>query len=749
MGGLIRGFDWAATPLGPLRTWPAGRRVAVEMVLATRFPSVLAWGPGLVVCAYNDAYRALLRDKPLALGLPFLDLWPEVRRIIEPQVAKALAGEAMAFADAPFTVVRSGVPEEVFFDYCLSPVRDEHGQIAGLLNTAIETTGRILVERRRDAYEAELRLKEEPLQLIADNVPALIGYHDRELRYVFVNEAFARFFGVPREQIVGRKVREQVGERVFERLRPGMEAALAGRAVRFEDKEPDKFGPGLHGWTDENYVPRFAPDGSVEGFYVLAVDITDRKRAETMLKSSEARLRLALEVGRLATWDWNVETGDVAWSDEHYRAYGYGVGDITPSYEAWIARVHPEDRAATEAALAEARAGRKPYAHEFRALHPDGEVRFFAARGIFFYDDHGRPARMIGVMEEVTERKRREAALRESDERLRLIVESALDYAILISDPRDLITDWFPGAQAVFGWSADEIIGLPGAVLFTPEDREAGAPEREVEMARRDGSTQNVRWHLRKDGTPVFIEGTVRALVNPDGSPRGFLRIGQDVTERRAREEALEASERHAKLLLAELQHRVRNTLGVVRSIVRRTAATSDTVEDFASHLDGRINAFARVQAAATRDPSTGIDLEMLVAETLRAHGAHEGVQVTEISGPPVRLRAKPAETLALALHELAINAVKYGALSSEGGRIQVTWSRHEGHGEPRLAFSWVETGLALDSGPPQRRGFGTELIERTLAYDLKGEATLSFERQGLRCTIDLPLGDAISLQEG
>ncbi|SHJ18115.1 PAS domain S-box-containing protein [Roseomonas rosea] len=134
-------------------------------------------------------------------------------------------------------------------------------------------------------------------------------------------------------------------------------------------------------------------------------------------------------------------------------------------------------------------------------------------------------------------------ALRSTEERFRLTVEAALDYAILLSDPQDRITDWLPGAQAVFGWTAEEAVGQPVAITFTPEDRASGQDRWETETARKEGVAPNVRWHLRKDGQRVFIEGSTRALRTPDGKLLGFLKIGQDVTERRAAEDRLRESE--------------------------------------------------------------------------------------------------------------------------------------------------------------------------------------------------------------
>ena len=189
----------------------------------------------------------------------------------------------------------------------------------------------------------------------------------------------------------------------------------------------------------------------------------------------------------------------------------------------------------------------------------------------------------------------------------------------------------------------------------------------------------------------------------------------------------------------------MRNTLAVVRSIARRTGETSETVEDYAMHLDGRLNAFARTQAVVTRNPAAGIDLEHMVAEELVSYHAHEGEQV-RIEGPPVRLKAKAAETLALAMHELATNAVKYGALSSENGRIVVTWNLDGSDGDVRLKLEWRESGVALDATRPRRKGFGMELLESTLMYELSAKTTLDFHREGLICTIDLPLTERVAV---
>lgn len=239
----------------------------------------------------------------------------------------------------------------------------------------------------------------------------------------------------------------------------------------------------------------------------------------------------------------------------------------------------------------------------------------------------------------------------------------------------------------------------------------------ERELSAPDSGTRYIVRILPYRSIDNFIAGVVITFI--------------DVT-------AITRAEERQRLLLAELQHRVRNTLGVVRSIARRSAETSSTVEEYSAHLDGRLNAFARTQALVTRDPEGGVDLEYLVVEELLAYNAREGEQM-RVSGPAVRFQPKAAETFALAVHELATNALKYGALGQPSGRLEISWRIDEAADPPQLVFNWRERG-----GPPvtqpARKGFGSELLERTLAFDLKGQTTMSFNGSGLHCQIAIPL---------
>jgi len=358
-----------------------------------------------------------------------------------------------------------------------------------------------------------------------------------------------------------------------------------------------------------------------------------------------------------------------------------------------------------------------------------------------------REARFIDLLArqaaDLIEQRRADAVLRESGERLQLIVENAQDYAIFTTDPRGLINDWREGAEAVFGYSSEEITGQDCAILFTPEDRAAGEPDKERAIAAAEGKAPDVRWHMRQDGNRVFIDGVSTALRSPEGRLIGFLKIGQDTTERHAGEE-------RQKLLLAELQHRVRNTLGMIRSMVRFTAQGHDDIEDYLSHLTGRLDSLSRTQQLLTRSSNARVDLHELVSDEMTAQAG--GRSAYRLDGPHVLLAPKAAEVLSLALHELVTNSVKYGALGdvrNSGTQVDVGWNVTRRDGQDWLELRWRERASGL--APSERRGFGTELITQRVPYELSGEARLDIGEQEVLAHIAFPLanGPASLLETG
>jgi PAS domain S-box-containing protein len=294
-------------------------------------------------------------------------------------------------------------------------------------------------------------------------------------------------------------------------------------------------------------------------------------------------------------------------------------------------------------------------------------------------------------------------------------------------------TWWSPVLYRLWGLQSAETPPPRSALPVHPDDREAY--DRAFAAARRGGE-------LKAEWRVILEDGSIRWLAETGRMERlqggqHMLGVTQDITQRKQTETRL-------TLLLGELQHRARNLLGVVRSVVRRTVKNATTIEDLAAHLEGRLSTLARTQGVLSRDGSAAVELEELVRDELVAVAAREE-QLT-VRGPLVRLRRQAAETVALALHELTTNAVKYGALSEPAGSVSVTWRIVDGPQGKRLSLTWKEGGVRALDTQPARSGFGRELIEKGLPYELGADTSLEFARGGVRATIELPLTDRVAV---
>ena len=325
--------------------------------------------------------------------------------------------------------------------------------------------------------------------------------------------------------------------------------------------------------------------------------------------------------------------------------------------------------------------------------------------------------------------------LHESEARFRGFAEASSD-ALWLRNAETLRWEYVsPAVEAVYGISREEASSRNDlrqwADLIIPEDRQHAL---DCIARARNGERVSFEYRImpRQDGQVRWLRSNVFPMLGQNGRVERIGGIGRDITD-------LKLSLSRQETLLAELQHRVRNTLAVVRSIVRRTAETSMTIEDFASHLDGRIGAFSRVQVAVTRNPLAGFDLAEMISEELCSCAAREGEKFI-LRGPPVRLKAKAAENIGLAIHELATNAVKHGALSVERARIDVRWRKEQRGSEAWLVLDWIESGMNGHPVKQRREGFGSILLRQTLAYDLGAEVALVYEPSGFCCQIALPL---------
>ncbi len=235
---------------------------------------------------------------------------------------------------------------------------------------------------------------------------------------------------------------------------------------------------------------------------------------------------------------------------------------------------------------------------------------------------------------------------------------------------------------------------------------------------------------LREDGSVGWTWSRAVPLLDAEGAIIEWLGTAADVTERKQYDE-------RQTLLLNELNHRVKNTLASVQSIAMQTLRAPPSLAEGREALQARLLALAAAHDVLTRGNWEGADIHDVVRGSLAAFRLSDEETRFTVKGPSIQLLPAAALAMSLALHELATNAAKYGALSNEMGRVDVSWQVSP-DGD-RFSFRWVESGGPAVE-PPKRRGFGSRLIERGLAQDVNGEISLAFEPSGVVCTFSAPL---------
>ncbi len=307
------------------------------------------------------------------------------------------------------------------------------------------------------------------------------------------------------------------------------------------------------------------------------------------------------------------------------------------------------------------------------------------------------------------------------------IVEHS-DDEIVSTDLDGIITTWNKSAEVVFGYLSEEVIGRPITILIPPERQDE--KDAILERIRRGDRTGHFETICRcSDGHQVDVSMTMSPMRDVDGMVVGVSRIARDITERKEREE-------REHLLMREVNHRAKNMLSVVDAIARQTA-TRDP-EHFVDCFSERIQALAANQDLLIKNAWHGVEIEDLVCAQLAPFADLIGSRIA-LCGPKLRLNAAAAQAIGLALHELSTNAGKYGALSTDRGRVGVSWDA----ADDTFTMGWIER-----KGPPvaapQRRGFGTTVMEAMTERSVGGAVDLDYAPSGVAWRLTCPATNAL-----
>jgi PAS domain S-box-containing protein len=698
MADLVRAFDWGATSLGPIERWGDPLLTCVNLLLSSRHPMFLWWGPDLIQF-YNDAYRPSFGQgkHPSALGQGARECWAEIWEDIEPRIELVMGqGQATWYENRIVPILRNGRLEEVYWTWSDSPVRDAEGKVVGVFVTCSETTDRVLAER-------ELNRSRERLQLALEAADLGTWSYSPEGETFTADAAMQRIFGAP----------EPTGDHDFwqQRLHPEdrraareeFAAALAGlRPYNLEYRvlHPE----GVRWIRSKGKV--LAAEGETKGMFAIVEDITEGKLAEIELRASARELRESERIGRMGSWRLALATSELTWSEEVYRIMEHDPSLPVLNYAEQPEIIEAESNRRLQAAVAHCIETGQSYELDVKMHLPSsGKTVWLATRGEAVCDSEGKVVELRGTVRDITDRKLAEEALRGSEERLQLALESAC----LGTWCYDAATDLSTGdatMQQMFGSSraAGDFHYWIGFVH--PEDRDAVGAAFGAAISGEAPYEGEYRIVRPTDGEVRWIRSRGRIIQEQD-LPLRMVVIVEDVTDRKRTEAALLRAEKLAAVgrLASSIAHEINNPLESITNLLylARSADDLDQSRDYLAMADAELRRASaitiqtlRFHKQSTRPIEvTGDDLIDNVLGILRSRILNANVSVEKRSSAHRPVLCFDGE-IRQVISNLLINAVD--AMQPGGGRLLLRSREGCDHatGRPGLILTIADTGVGM-----------------------------------------------------
>jgi PAS domain S-box-containing protein len=655
------------------------------------------------------------------IGRSHYEVFPDIPQRWRDVHARVLAGEELSHAEDQFTR-QDGCTHWV--RWSMAPWRRADRSIGGALLFSEHRTEQ--VEARHALIDSEARFR-GTFENAAVGV-AMVGPDGSILR---ANNSFARMLGYSVEELKTKTFRDLTHPEDLATNLAVLNKTLIGEADSYSIEKRYVRKDGGVVWASLTVGCVRNRDNGVDYFVSVVQDITDRKHAEARLTERNEQLDLAGKIARIGTFTYDHATQKLQLSPGCAVIYGLlPESTLEISREHWRALVHPDDLPRLDAIAEQAFSnGETEFVLEFRIFR-HGEVRWIESRVLISYNVLGQPVRRIGANIDVTERKLAEQALAERNIQLTLAAKSGLvgTYAYDADTEIMQISD---GYAAIHGFpeGTTEIARSECLAGVHPDDLGR------VEQVRSEAFRECRREYsgeyriIRPGGELRWVEMRCFLSFSGAGKPHRVVGVSIDITERKRVEE-------QQRILLAELDHRVKNTLSTVSAVVSHTWQGSISVADFVAALDGRIRSMTTTHELLSSSRWEGVSLAELVRRELAPYATPNN---TEINGPGVLLKPEAAQAMAMVLHELATNAAKYGALSTKNGRVSIRWDRYL-NGRPRshLALEWQELGgphvVALG-----KSSYGTSTIRDLIPYEFGGTVDLVLAPEGVQCRLELP----------
>lgn len=681
---------------------------------------ILVFGARLALFGVADPRLVYIANYPVVAAGWMLGGWPAA------VLTTVLCGAVDHFWLASAAGAQSWHSLTVFFvtSLMVTGLAEAHERALRRLNAARTES---MLERAARAGEHRLR------QLVEATRDYAIIMLDPQGRITSWNEGARRITGYEADEVIGRSVSLFYTPEEIRANKPEHDLMAARRDGRFEEEGERVRKDGTRFWASSVLTPLLDGNGDLDGYLRINRDITDRRQARRQAAEALKRLESVLSSAMDAIITIDRHQNVLLFNPAAEKMFGHTAADVVGRpLDMLLPARHRNSHRRHVALFAETNTSSRSMARlgEISGLKASG-AEFPIEASISQSEADGRKLLTV-ILRDVTERRRVEAALTSSDERMRLALQASNAGVWAWEAVNDVIT--VDGAyRLLYGFQADEKL-------------DSAAWEARLHPGDRASLRAQVEWCAANDGQwteefrilhPVLGErwmaGRAKVLYDAQGEISGMTGITFDVTERKQADE-------HVRFIMRELSHRTKNLLAVVQAMALQSSQGAEDIEAFLERFTNRIEALRRSHDLLVKREWEGVALLDLVRGQLSPFLDNAARRLT-VAGPHLLVKPNGAEDLGLVMHELATNASKYGALSVEGGRIAVSWQVvAPPHGKASLRMNWHEIG-GPPASRPEKTGFGTTVIRDMLAMTHKARIRIDYNPEGLHWQMEVEAG--------
>ncbi|MGO4770388.1 PAS domain S-box protein [Flavobacterium sp. W22_SRS_FK3] len=522
-------------------------------------------GNDYVVEMANEAYLKLVdRDETFLVGKPLFDSLPEVKETVSALLKDVLnTGTPYHGNEVPIPIKRQGIEDIYYFDFLYHPLKEENGEISGIIVTVTEVTEKVESKKKTEQNEQRLNIIVEASELGTWELNVKTKELHYSNRYLEIIGGYKEHRHLSHEQLIKHIYQEDlhIRERAFKH-------AIATGNLYYETRViwNDK---SIH-WVEAKGKVFYDDDNNPERLLGTARDITELKKHQQELEESEQKFRLLASSMPQHIW-----TSDTEGNLNYYNQSVYTYSGLTPQQineKGWLQIVHPDDREENIKAWMDSIATGKDFLFEHRFKRYDGVYRWQLSRATPQIDENGKIQMWVGTSTDIEdqktftnelERQVRERtkelvllneSLEKSEERYHLMVEDVQDYAILYLSPEGIIENWNQGAQKIKGYKAEEIIGKNFSIFYIESNRKAGLPQKLLKLAQEKGKTNHEGWRVRKNGSLIWASVVITAVHDKKKNLIGFSKVTHDLTEKKKADDKLKLNRLELQQKNAELE---------------------------------------------------------------------------------------------------------------------------------------------------------------------------------------------------